>query len=40
MLRERRLLRGMDCELVRQMVRAEPQMNETRATHAVVGTLQ
>ena len=39
-LRERGALRGMDCVLMRQIVRAQQQMDETRAARAVADMLQ
>ena len=39
-LGERGVLRGMDCVLMRQIVRAQQQMDETRAARAVADGLQ
>ena len=39
-LGERGALRGMDCVLMRQIVRAQQQMDETRAARAVADALQ
>lgn len=39
-LHERGSLRGMDCVLMRQIVRAQQQMDETRAARAVADALQ